>query len=64
MNICRIDDAVCHMPPKLLEFRTIGSRYWLKPDELDAEEDHKIHNYEELLKLKRIKERVPTSWPT
>jgi len=52
------------MPPKLLEFRTIGSRYWLKPDELDAEEDHKIHNYEELLKLKRIKERVPTSWPT
>ncbi len=64
MNVCRIDDPVCHMPPQLLGFRTIGSRYWLRPDELDTDEDHKIHNYEELLKLKRIKDRVPTSWPT
>lgn len=64
VNICRIDDAVCHLPPKLLGFRTIGSRYWLKPDSLDADEDHKIHNYEELLRLKRIKESVPVNWPT
>lgn len=64
INICRIDDSVCHVPPKFLGFRTIGSRYWLKPDELDAEEDHKIHNYSDLLKLKRTKDRVPVSWPT
>jgi hypothetical protein len=63
VNICRIDDAVCHVPPKFLGFRTIGSRYWLKPDELDAEEDHKIHNYAELLKLKRIKDQVGMHWP-
>ncbi|MGB3245958.1 MAG: hypothetical protein WBB25_15610 [Sulfitobacter sp.] len=64
INVCRIDDAVCHVPPKFLGFRTIGSRYWLQPDELDADEDHKIHNYATLLKLKRIKDRVPVNWPT
>ena len=63
VNICRIDDTVCHMPPKLLGFRTIGSRYWMQPDRLDADEDHKIHNYSDLLKLKRIKEQVPVNWP-
>lgn len=63
VNVCRIDDAVCHVPPKFLGFRTIGSRYWLKPDALDAEEDHKIHNYAELLKLKRIKDQVGVHWP-
>tara|TARA_R110002074_G_scaffold9848_5_gene38367 strand:- start:153 stop:794 length:642 start_codon:yes stop_codon:yes gene_type:complete len=63
VNICRIDDAVCHVPPKFLGFRTIGSRYWLKPDELDTEEDHKIHNYANLLKLKRIKDQVGAHWP-
>jgi hypothetical protein len=64
VNVCRVDDAVCYLPPRLLGFRTIGSRYWLRPDELDADEDHKIHNYAELLKLKRIKDRVPQQWPT
>lgn len=63
INLCRIDDAVCHVPPKFLGFRTIGSRYWLQPDTLDADEDHKIHNYSDLLKLQRIKDRVPLSWP-
>lgn len=63
INVCRIDDAVCHVPPKFLGFRTIGSRYWLRPDELDDGEDHKIHNYAELLRLKRVKDRVPTDWP-
>ena len=64
VNVCRIDDAVCHVPPKFLGFRTIGSRYWMKPDELDADEDHKISNYAALLKLKRIQEQVPVDWPT
>jgi len=64
INICRIDDAICHVPPKFLGFRTIGSRYWLQPDSLDADEDHKIHNYSDLLKLQRIKDRVPIKWPS
>lgn len=64
VNVCRVDDHVCHMPPKLLGFRTIGSRYWLKPDQLDADEDHKIHNYAELLRLSHISDRVPMNWPT
>jgi hypothetical protein len=64
INICRIDDVVCHTPPRFLGFRTVGSRYWLQPDELDTDEDHKIHNYRDLLKLKRVKDRLPLSWPT
>ncbi len=64
VNVCRADDTVCHTPPRLLGFRTIGSRYWLKPDALDPDEDHKIHNYQELLKLKRIKDELPMDWPT
>lgn len=63
INVCRIDDTVCHVPPKFLGFRTIGSRYWLQPDEIETGEDHKIHNYEALLRLKRIKDRVPVHWP-
>ncbi|SIS83110.1 hypothetical protein SAMN05421759_104138 [Roseivivax lentus] len=63
LNICRIDDAVCHVPPSFLGFRTIGSHYWLTPPEADADEDHRIHNYKELLRLARVKERVPTEWP-
>lgn len=63
VNICRVDDTVCHVPPKFLGFRTVGSRYWMQPDELDGDEDHRITNYRELLKLKRIKDRLPQSWP-
>lgn len=63
LNICRIDDGVCHVPPAFLGFRTIGSHYWLTPTEADPGEDHRIHNYKELLKLARVKERVPTEWP-
>ncbi|MCR8548108.1 hypothetical protein M4578_09725 [Salipiger sp. P9] len=63
MNICRIDDTVCHAPPAFLGFRNVGSLYWLSPDEVNPGEDHKIGNYIELLKLKRVQERVPTAWP-
>jgi hypothetical protein len=64
INLCRVDDTVCHVPPKLLGFRTIGSRYWLKPDDLSVGEDHSIERYAELLALPRIKERVPQAWPS
>lgn len=63
VNICRVDDTVCHVPPKFLGFRTVGSRYWMQPDAPDEEEDHRIDNYRELLRLKRIRDRVPESWP-
>ncbi|MHA6264843.1 alpha/beta hydrolase family protein [Arenibacterium sp. CAU 1754] len=63
VNFCRIDDHVCHMPPKFLGFRTIGSRYWLKPDAPDPDEDHKIHNYAELLRLAHISDVLPMHWP-
>lgn len=63
INICRVDDEVCHQPPRLLGFRTIGSRYWLSPDQPNVGEDHKIDNYMDLLKLKKVKDRVPQSWP-
>ncbi|KNG93204.1 hypothetical protein ATO11_12145 [Pseudaestuariivita atlantica] len=64
VNICRVDDDVCHQPPRILGFRTIGSRYWLSPDPLKLGEDHKIDNYMDLLKTKKVKDRVPQAWPT
>ncbi|WP_227267637.1 alpha/beta hydrolase family protein [Roseobacter weihaiensis] len=64
INLCRVDDTVCYLPPKILGFRTIGSRYWLIPDKVDDEDDHRIAAYTALLKLKRVKDRVPTHWPT
>ncbi|MHA6326179.1 alpha/beta hydrolase family protein [Roseivivax sp. CAU 1753] len=63
VNICRIDDTVCHVPPAFLGFRTIGSHYWLTPTEADPGEQHRIENYTELLSQARVKSRVPTSWP-
>lgn len=63
VNLCRIDDTVCHMPPRELGFRNLGSVYWMAPDVLDVDEDHSIEKYHLLLKLKRIRERVPIAWP-
>ncbi|WP_238367584.1 hypothetical protein [Mesobacterium pallidum] len=63
MNLCRADDTVCHVPPRFLGFRTIGSRYWLSPDEVNVGGDHKVENYMDMLKLKKVKDRVPMAWP-
>lgn len=64
INLCRVDDTVCHVPPKLLGFRTIGSRYWLKPDDLNVGEDHSIEHYAALLSQERVRARVPLAWPS
>lgn len=63
INICRVDDEVCHQPPRFLGFRTVGSRYWLSPDTVNVGEDHKIDNYMELLRTDKVKARVPQAWP-
>ena len=63
LNICRVDDTVCHVPPSFLGFRNVGSLYWLTPDEVHPGEDHKIEHYMELLTLPRVQERVPMRWP-
>ena len=63
VNLCRVDDTVCHVPPKLLGFRTVGSRYWLAPEEVNVGEDHHISNYRDILKTKKVADRVPMHWP-
>ncbi|MGX9355365.1 hypothetical protein ACS3SW_09440 [Roseobacteraceae bacterium S113] len=63
VNFCRLDDTVCHVPPKFLGFRTLGSRYWLTPDEINVGEDHHISNYRSILKTKKVQDRVPLQWP-
>lgn len=64
INLCRVDDTVCHVPPRFLGFRTIGSRYWLSPDEPNPGEDHRIENYMAMLGLRKVRDRVPMAWPT
>jgi len=64
VNVCRLDDTVCHVPPNFLGFRTIGSRYWLKPDVIEPGEDHRIDHYMSMLKLKKVQDHVPMNWPT
>lgn len=63
INLCRADDTVCHVPPRFLGFRTIGSRYWLSPDEVNVGGDHKVEHYMDMLRLKKVKDRVPMAWP-
>ncbi|WP_425038101.1 hypothetical protein [Primorskyibacter sp. S187A] len=63
VNYCRLDDTVCHVPPKFLGFRTLGSRYWLAPDEINVGGDHSIDHYRALLKTKKVQDRVPMAWP-
>ena len=64
INLCRLDDAVCHVPPKLMGFRQIGSRYWLNPRIPDPDERHSMPNYISALGEPHIRERVPGEWPT
>lgn len=63
VNFCRVDDTVCHVPPKFLGFRTLGSRYWLSSDTINVGQDHSIDNYRSILKLKKTQDRVPMIWP-
>ena len=63
LNICRVDDTVCYVPPSIIGFRTLGSRYWLAPEEPNVGEDHSIDNYRQLLKTARVQKRVPKAWP-
>lgn len=63
VNFCRTDDTVCHVPPRFLGFRTLGSRYWLSAEEPNVGEDHRITNYRDILKTTKVQERVPMQWP-
>ena len=63
VNFCRLDDTVCHVPPRFLGFRVLGSKYWLRPTRTNVGEDHKIDHYREILKIKQVQDRVPMAWP-
>ena len=63
VNICRTDDTVCHVPPNFLGFRHVGSRYWISPNEVNDGEDHRMDNYIALMETKRIKDKLPATWP-
>ncbi len=64
VNICRSDDAVCHVPSSILGFRHIGSRYWISPQAVHQGEDHRIDKYIALLGVAAIGDALPKHWPT
>lgn len=63
VNICRMDDTVCHVPPDFLGFRHVGSRYWISPDAPVDGDRHRISEYISILGLARNKSHVPDNWP-
>ena len=63
VNFCRVDDTVCHVPPQFLGFRTLGSRYWLNPTEVNVGGDRHIRHYREILKTPAVRDRGPMAWP-
>ncbi|MBT0958055.1 hypothetical protein IV417_11715 [Alphaproteobacteria bacterium KMM 3653] len=63
LNICRIDDTVCHVPPEVLGFRQVGSRYYLRPIKPNKGLDHNMGHYIRLLKNRDAAGNTPLQWP-
>ncbi|MBM9594256.1 alpha/beta hydrolase family protein [Roseitranquillus sediminis] len=63
LNLCRADDEVCHLPPRPMGFRHVGSVRWLLPEAFDAEFDHGMVNYIEILGETKTAERIEKQWP-
>ena len=63
LNLCRIDDEVCRLPPTMLGFRHVGSLRWLQPAEAHVGEDHRIDNYIEIMGEEKVAARVEGQWP-
>ncbi|MEM6637987.1 MAG: hypothetical protein AAF667_19085 [Pseudomonadota bacterium] len=63
LNICRTDDMVTQVPPKLLGFRHIGQVVWMNPQGINFYEDHRIDEYIEIMDEPHIKPHLPEKWP-
>lgn len=45
LNICRRDDGVCALPPKVLGYRHLGPVRWFSPETRHRGEDHRVPAY-------------------
>jgi len=63
VNINRVDDTVCHVPPPSTGYRHLGSQYWMAPSKVNVGGDHQMKHYIRLLDDKHASRNVPKKWP-
>ncbi|MCT8161206.1 hypothetical protein [Pseudoruegeria sp. SHC-113] len=63
LNICRVDDTVCHVPPPFMGFQHVGSVRWMMPDEANPGQDHRIHEYIDCMAMEQNAKRIESHWP-
>ena len=62
MNVCRLDDAVCSLPPSFLGFRQVGKVFWLRPGEKQSEGSHQLKDYLRAMKKEASNPDLPDDW--
>ncbi len=45
VNICRVDDTICNLPPPFVDFHHVGPVHWLTPRAINVGEDHRVDKY-------------------
>lgn len=63
INICRQDDAVCHVPFGFLNFRHLGAVHWIKSGEKQSSGSHRLKDYVRVMKPGRAVPEMPKNWP-
>jgi len=65
LNIRRVDDFVCDLPPLRFGFRNIGSVVTLRPPKANPGSDHQMRYYIQLLTNPSVAAaaKVPRTWP-
>jgi len=62
LNICRWDDAVCTLPPRLFGYRHVGKTCWVSPGETQSEGSHTLGDYLRAMARGRSTPDLPESW--
>jgi len=63
INLCRSDDGICHVPPRLWDFRHVGATLWMSPAGINWGEDHRIDNYIELIQAAHVRPGLVATLP-
>lgn len=59
LNLCRFDDAVCHLPFSFLKFRHLGKVHWIAPNEPQSKGSHRVGDYLRALARGTVKPGLP-----
>jgi len=60
LSICRVDDAVCSLPPN---FHHLGDARFLEPPSNNWGPDHSMKNYRKILEQNKGPAKLPALWP-